>query len=29
MYFDESSEWYLEDIQALTGIYEMEEKKLN
>lgn len=29
MYFDESSEWYLEDIQALTGIYEMEGKKLN
>ncbi len=29
MYFAESSEWYLEDIQALTGIYEMERKNLN
>ena len=29
MYFAESSEWHLEDIQALTGIYEMERKNLN
>ena len=29
IYYDECSDWYLEDIQALTGICDMERKNLN
>lgn len=28
-YYDECEDWYLEDIQALTGIVDMEKKNLN
>ena len=29
IYFDECSDWYFVDIQALTGICDMERKNLN
>lgn len=29
VYFDECIDWYFEDIRALTGISDMERKKLN
>ena len=29
IYYDECSDWYLEDIQALTGICNMEKKNLS
>ena len=29
VYFDECADWYLEDIQALTGINSMEKRDLN
>lgn len=29
LYYDECDDWYLEDIQALTGIKDLEKKKLN
>ena len=28
-YFDPNEDWYAEDIQALTGVCNMEYKKLN
>lgn len=28
-YFDECADWYVEDIQALTGIQNMEKRALN
>lgn len=29
VFYDECEEWYYEDIQALTGICDMEKKNLN
>ena len=29
VYFDESADWYFEDIRALTGICDMQRKNLN
>ena len=28
-YYDECSDWHLEDIQHLTGVYDLEHKDLN
>jgi predicted ABC-type ATPase len=28
-YYDECEDWYLEDIQALTGVIKSEKKELN
>ena len=29
IYYDECSDWYLEDIRALTGICDIEKRNLN
>lgn len=29
IYFDECDDWYLEDIQALTGLKDIKKKDLN